>query len=384
MPCSEFFARMNRVRRGGVRIAFVATALWLAARARVPFAQDLTDFGVEIPMSSGFVEAPYGLEDEFSRTGRYPSSKHRGWAKSYGLAAGAEMTWLSADLNGTPPALTFSDVSLPSAVDFGADAADVGSFRPGARIWIGAQGATWGLVGRYWRFHHGAFHYDPATDFGSGSGSVLPAAAAIQRVDAYTLDLEVTRSWHPEVGRLEGGLGVRFASIDHDASIWAANTIGGDEPSGLAGLFREYRGTGITSGARGTQPFLGMQSVEWFWSGRTSALWGTARSRADAMTRIATPTGTLDDTGGASAESDRAMFLGELQLGLQYSQRLACPASAFFRVTGEYQAWLALGDELLATASAADPGIAVLSATAAGGPIEAHLVGLSIGAGLLW
>jgi hypothetical protein len=91
---------------------------------------------------------------------------------------------------------------------------------------------------------------------------------------------------------------------------------------------------------------------------------------------------------GASTYVDDAMFVGEVQLGLEWNYALQClPANAFFRTAVEYQRWDG-GDGSseagsFATFSDSDYSSTSTMATSAASP-QLDLVGLTIGTGLTW
>ncbi len=364
------------------RLNCLLLALILAfAVARLP-AQDYLGELAPPLMESDSIVGTYGLEEEFARTGKYPNSTYRGWGKTFGLAGGAEMTFLAPQLNGTAPRITTWDLAAPSQLDYSTGLADIDEFHPGSRVWLGVQAAQWGLVGRYWRFSNAAIYRDAAVD--SLGADAFPAVLAESRLDAYALDFEVTRAWQLAQGRTEASLGVRFASLDHDAALHTQSSFNNDLLFGLAASLREYRGTGLTVGWSGQQPFFGSQQFRLFWNTRTSALWGTVRNTAESQALIHTPGGWLSDAEAQGAEVERPMFIGEIQLGLEWTHQLTCPAAVFARVAGEYQTWIVDGGDVLASASATDPGVAARGAVSRGPGIQAAFVGLSLGFGLHW
>ena len=85
------------------------------------------------------------------------------------------------------------------------------------------------------------------------------------------------------------------------------------------------------------------------------------------------------------------MFIGEIQLGLEWDYCLCClPANAFFRVALEYQRWdggpgFSQADSFAGVTiqQQVDP-TSIVSTTASADEPQMDLFGFSIGTGLTW
>jgi hypothetical protein len=124
-------------------------------------------------------------------------------------------------------------------------------------------------------------------------------------------------------------------------------------------------------------------------------LWGPTQTAAETFAAVQSNDPNFiagaASVNGAYTNVDDTMFIGEIQLGLEWDYPLAClPANAFFRTAIEYQRWDG-GRGYSAANSFA--GIAInngspnesIVSTAAGAPEpQMDLFGFTIGTGLTW
>lgn len=252
------------------------------------------------------------------------------------------------------------------------------------RLRVGLQGECWGLVGRYWELQASETAFDPLSD--------TAGYVAQDRLDAYTVDLEVTRLLCWRNCFMNMGLGVRHAGFDRDTMLTAMSAFpdGGFPPPFLSSTMpasSQFYGTGITCGLTGRKPIrYGCSSViSLYWSLRGSVLWGDVDNMAEQTTSFGSGLGSIAISEIAETTVSDDLFIGELQLGLQWEYCLQClPARAFFRTAFEYQGWDANGG-LAGEALDLDASpLAFASAFVSTSDVRMDLVGFSVGTGFMW
>jgi hypothetical protein len=261
--------------------------------------------------------------------------------------AGMEASFLWPDLNRESGAVfSFEDEEQEVWNESFAESTDSMYLTP--RIWLGVQGCAWGANVRYWHLRACEGSFDPATeatdgwdydewawekepDFGFFTDACL---------DAYTIDLEITRRFCLNDCAMQASLGVRHGSIETHES--AVGTVLGEDARfvGYARNDRYSRGTGIMMGLYGRKPLFPCSCIHWFYNARWSTLWGPTATSAETFAAVTIDGGNAGSVNGASTYVDDTLNIGEIQLGLEWNYALQClPANAFFRAAIEYQRW---------------------------------------------
>jgi hypothetical protein len=316
--------------------------------------------------------------------------------------AGVEATFLNPDLNTDGVSVDFEIIDPERHNICSTLSDDLDSIYVSPRIWLGVQGCNWGANLRYWHLQASEGSYDPSIgglgtwddydcgvpDFGFNSCS---------RLEAYTIDLELTRRFCLNDCAMQAAMGVRHAEIEHSESLWAlANSDVNGLFTGMARANRLSRGTGLMFGLYGRKPVFPCSCVHWFYNARWSALWGPTETSVETFASVhANPvpgvSGNAASVNGAYTSVDDTLFIGEFQLGLEWLYCLQCvPANAFFRAALEYQRWDGgkgfsqsqsfAGTEVIITE---DP-VAILTANAASSVPQMDLIGISLSTGLTW
>jgi hypothetical protein len=195
---------------------------------------------------------------------------------------------------------------------------------------------------------------------------------------------------------MQAAVGVRHAEIEHNEALWGlANT---DEGllTGFARANRLSRGTGLQFGLYGRRPIFPCSCVHWFYNARWSALWGPTQTSVETFASVQTNpdpnlSGSAASVNGAYTSVDDTLFIGEIQLGLEWDYCLRCiPANAFFRAAIEYQRWDG-GQGFSASQSFAGATIitdvdptSIITANASAAEPQMDLFGISLGTGLTW
>ena len=293
---------------------------------------------------------------------------------------GAEATFLAPNFNAADVRYVVADLTVPETRVFSVD--DTNSLAVAPRLWLGIQGPCWGVVGRYWHLRNAGADYDPfqVPQIGTETGLL-----ANSQFDAYAVDLELTRVLRFYDSKLTASVGTRYASLSQSNSILALASVDDDIITGSARSARTAYGTGLTAGLAGRHPLFTNSCAKLFYNLRGSVLWGSSSVGVETSSSVVDPTASAGANNGAVAFSTDPIYIGEVQLGIEWDYPLAClPANAFFRVAAEYQYWDAGSGDAFATSFADEVGVVETTATAAAGGIRMHLVGLALGAGFTW
>ena len=314
--------------------------------------------------------------------------------------AGVEATFLSPDLNSDGVSFEVEEIDDQRDDVFSTESTDTDSLYMSPRVWLGIQGCCWGVNLRYWHLQASEGQYDPSigslnTWDGYDCGEPDVGFFTCSRLEAYTVDLELTRRFCLNDCWMQASVGVRHAEI------WANEGITGlaftDEGllNGFGRANRMSRGTGFLLGLYGRKPIFPCSCVNWFYNARWSALWGPTQTSAETFAAVQASdpdfVASAASVNGAYTTIDDTLFIGEIQLGLEWDYCLCClPANAFFRVAVEYQRWDG-GRGLSASDSFAgitiDQGVdptSIVTTTASADEPQMDLLGFTIGTGLTW
>lgn len=311
------------------------------------------------------------------------------------IVVSTEAVFLSPTLNGTPAFYQYDDNS-PETFRFG-PASGYGTlddFYAAPRISLGWQGCCWGIMGRYYHMRAAEHAHNPLVGH-SSYGQLANQTIDVNNIlEAYYTDLEITRNFCLHGCKSQLSFGARYALISHDESIYG-RSIDPNSGSILEGGARRNRsatGTGLTMGLNLRKPLFCNSCAHWFFSGRTSILWGSNQNDVESRASVVAlggatvaNAGTID---GASTWIQDDLFIGEIQAGIEWDFALRClPAKAFFRTAFEYQYW----DGSIGSASSgsfaglANGGDTFQATTGSWAPgIIVDFVGLSVGTGFTW
>jgi hypothetical protein len=319
--------------------------------------------------------------------------------------AGVESTFLIPDLNSGGASIEVEESEpdpFPDRYDLCSTLTDdVDSVYVAPRIWLGVQGCAWGANLRYWHLQASEGSFDPSIgglgtwdDFDCGQPDL--GFMSCSSLEAYTVDLELTRRFCYHGCAMQASAGVRHAEIEHNEALFAlANTEAGWH-TGFARANRLSRGTGVQLGLYGRKPVFPCSCVHWFYNARGSALWGPTQTSVETFASVSTNAipgaqGDAASLNGAYTNVDDTLIIGEIQLGLEWEYALRCiPANAFFRAAFEYQRWEGgmgfsdsqsfAGAEIVGQADSTS----VLTASALAAEPQMDLFGVTLGTGLTW
>mgnify|MGYP006969380492 FL=1 len=250
------------------------------------------------------------------------------------------------------------------------------------RIWVGLQHCSgWGVNARMFRLGDSDSVFVPDTPF------FLQSHFATSRLRAETFDVELTKSWCNYYGDGRNfAFGFRYANLEASELVEAHAEVNGDFAQAMGLTDRYFDGPGFTFAYGGTKATCGCCGVNLFFNFRGSFLWGDIRNAAQTTAFAFDPgvAGAATDFSTAVAETDDMTFIGEIQLGVRWQHQLqCCCARAFLSTALEYQYWHADGG-LAAAGETASTDDVQLAALASAGDLELHLIGVTVGTGLVW
>lgn len=314
--------------------------------------------------------------------------------------SGIEATYLFPDLNNDGVGFEVVEFASERADFFSTvtDETDSGYFAP--RIWFGVQGCKWGVNFRYWHLQAGEGSYDPTLGSngewdGPNCGTPNFGYTSCTHLEAYYLDLEVTRRFCLNDCQMQFSGGVRHADVSYDELLNATALTDDSQVFGYGSAHRETRGTGVVFGWYGRRPVFPCSCVHWFYNVRGSVVWGPTQTASETgvmLTLTSTDPDAVAAAGsvnGASTYVDDDLWIGEFQVGLEWDYALQCmPANAFCRLALEYQRWTGgigySAAESFAGVEIDDDPTTLAAAFASAAAPEMDLLGIAVSAGLTW
>jgi hypothetical protein len=313
---------------------------------------------------------------------------------------GVEATFLNPDLNSDGVSFAIEEIAEDRFDVCESQDTDVDSLYMSPRIWLGIQGCCWGGNIRYWHLQASEGQYDPSIgEFGTWNdydcGRPDLGFFSCNRLEAYTIDLEITRRFCVHDCWMQAALGVRHAEIQNNESITGLAITNEGMLNGFARANRLSRGTGLMMGLYGRKPIFPCSCVHWFYNARLSTLWGPTQTSVETFAAVNASdedfVASAGSVNGAYTTVDDTLFIGEVQLGLEWDYALCClPANAFFRLAIEYQRWDGGQGSSAANSFAGIaidtgfPEASIVSTNAAADTPQMDLFGFTIGTGLTW
>ena len=302
--------------------------------------------------------------------------------------ASVEATFLWANINGTTTFTQAFNQVTPTSTTFDSSLAATNDLSVAPRIWVGAKRDCWGFGGRFWTMDQTSVALDP---IGPSIAGDPDRFTAIGSLEAYTIDFEVTRDFCLWCNEMQLAFGARYgwlagSELVNSSSYDAAGVLS----NASAVSARQFGGTGFTLALQGTRPFRACSNLNLFWNVRGSILWGDALAAANTTAAASNGPASAIADDFAAAGTNGEMFIGEIQLGLQYERQLKCaPCIAFVRGAFEYQYWDTNADVVAVASSGAGVGAGAgtligSGAAATAGDMQLDLYGFTLGTGLMW
>jgi len=279
---------------------------------------------------------------------------------------------------------TFDDPSArtdPSTFEQGnSQVFDQFTFSP--RIWAGVQQDCWGIEGRFWYMSDSTNRLDPWESLPVGATGQY----TMDRIKAYTVDLEGTYSWCYCGNKLSGFLGARYASYEAGQAVDLTRDTAPDAVFNTSAFSKfTFNGAGITVGFLGRTPLTCDGCLNAVYGVRGSVLWGDAERTVQTQATVVEGAGAATSTNSAFSDEWETAFIVEALAGLEWDHELKClPMCAFLRVAVEYQYWN-LGDKGSASSdSFAFAGSGSAHSNASIGTVENELIGFTVATGFTW
>jgi hypothetical protein len=279
---------------------------------------------------------------------------------------------VDSSVEATPPGTTFEQGNSQVFDQF--------TFSP--RMWAGVQEDCWGIEGRFWYLSDSTNRLDPWES--------LPISATGQytmdRIKAYTVDLEGTYSWCWCGNKLTGFLGARYASFEAGQAVDLTRDVSPAEIFNTSAFTKfTFNGAGITVGFIGRTPLTCDGCINAVYGVRGSVLWGEAERTVQTQATVTEVDGAATSTNSAFSDDWDTAFIVEALVGVEWDHELKClPMCAFLRVAAEYQYWN-LGNKGSASSDSfavADGSVAQSNGSI--GTVENNLVGFTVATGFTW
>jgi hypothetical protein len=243
--------------------------------------------------------------------------------------AGVEATFLQPEFDDAR-----ADVLSPETTQFEFD------FEAAPRVWLGVESCGGcGLRARYWDFCAES-EFDNRTFVPSPVNGVLGTTSSAD-LDLSVIDLEVTKRGCCGSTEWLGSFGARHVELEYDyQGTFLDFATGVNGRAMTEDVSREFDGTGITGALEGRRPF-GNGRLAFLWNLRGSVLWGDNEAVKTEVDVDANIDGTIDtDLDNETSSESEELFIGELQAGLEWRQRVRCvSADVFARAMFEAQWW---------------------------------------------
>jgi len=303
--------------------------------------------------------------------------------------ANAEMLFLDVNADsGGRITLSFDDTDTAGTEISFNSGTGVEDLTLSPRLTLGRQfSEKWGVAARYFHLEDTDTLVPPRLTPGTTPLTTFGTYTEFDTAEMYSLDLEAVRSFNPGKTKIAATFGARHAALDVDTLLHAFGTITtGNFANLVLANGCAFDGTGITS-ELSLRRQIGDSPVSLFVSGRGSKMWG----HTDSFGRSAGAVANSPDpplVGAATvtrnnAESD--LIVLEAQAGVQLELALRqFPATAIFRIAGEYQNWDINGPPTGGAGFGGTLGDLTTSSFASAGLGDTELIGGSVAAGFTW
>jgi hypothetical protein len=250
------------------------------------------------------------------------------------------------------------------------------------RIWAGVQADCWGIEGRFWYLSDSTNRLEP---FGTAA-PFSPGTYTMERIKAYTADLEGTYSTCYCGNKLTGFVGVRYASFEAGQGIdITRQTLLTEQFNTSAFTKFTFNGIGPTMGFVGRTPCGCDGCINLVYGVRGSFLWGESERNVQTQASVFEANGAATSTNSAFADNCDTAFIVEAFVGVEWDHQLTClPMCAFLRLGGEFQYWDVGDNGTVASTSFALSNTGVAHSTGSIGNVDTYMYGLTVATGFTW
>jgi hypothetical protein len=249
------------------------------------------------------------------------------------------------------------------------------------RIWAGVQEDCWGAEARFWYMSDSTNRLQPYEAIPPFTGDYT-----MDRIKAYTIDVEGTRSFCLWGSKLDTFFGFRYASFEAGQGTQVTRQIAANDFWQTQGLTKfTFNGAGITMGFLGRTPLTCDGCINLVYGVRGSLLWGEAERTVQTEASVTEVDGSAASINSAFSDNIDEAFIIEALLGVEWDHKLEClPMCAFLRLGIEYQFW-----DMGSKGSAFSNSFAVsntghASSTASIGDVDTNMYGFTVATGFTW
>ena len=279
---------------------------------------------------------------------------------------------VDSSIETTPPGTTFEQGNSQVFDQF--------TFSP--RIWAGVQEDCWGIEGRFWYMSDSTNRLDPWESLPVGATGQY----TMDRIKAYTVDLEGTYSLCYCGNKFTGFLGARYASFEAGQAVDLTRDNTPAEIFNTSAFTKfTFNGAGITVGFLGRTPLTCDGCLNLVYGVRGSVLWGEAERTVQTQATVTEVDGAATSTNSAFSDNWDTAFIVEALAGVEWDHELKClPMCAFLRVAVEYQYWNLGNKGSASSESFAVSGTGAAQSNGSIGTVENNLVGFTVATGFTW
>jgi hypothetical protein len=250
------------------------------------------------------------------------------------------------------------------------------------RIWAGVQEDCYGIEGRFWYLSDSTNRLTPWETF----PAFMTGQYTMDRIKAYTVDLEGTYSTCYCGNKLTGFLGARYASYEAGQGIDLTRDTTPTEVFNTSAFSKfTFNGAGITVGFTGRTPLTCDGCVNAVYGVRGSVLWGESERAVQTQATDVEAGGAATSTNSAFSDNWDTAFIVEALAGVEWDHELKClPMCAFLRVAVEYQYWNLGNKGSVSSDSFAVSNTGFANSNASIGTVENNLIGFTVATGFTW
>jgi hypothetical protein len=249
------------------------------------------------------------------------------------------------------------------------------------RIWAGVQQDCWGLEARFWYLSDSTNRLDPFVALPPFTGDYT-----MDRIKAYTVDVEGTRSFCLWGSKLDTFFGFRYASFEAGQATQVTRAIAPADFWQTQALTKfNFNGAGITMGFLGRCPLTCDNCINLVYGVRGSILWGDAERTVQTEASVTEVAGSAASINSAFADDIDTAFIVEALLGVEWDHKLEClPMCAFLRLGIEYQFWDMGGKGSADSTSFAFSNTGSAQSSGHIGDVDTNMYGFTVATGFTW
>ncbi|HET6327208.1 MAG TPA: hypothetical protein VFG04_21180 [Planctomycetaceae bacterium] len=249
------------------------------------------------------------------------------------------------------------------------------------RIWAGVSEDCWGAEARFW-------YMSDSTNRQLNFDALPPFTGdfTMDRIKAYTIDVEGTYDWCYCGNKIQGFFGFRYASFEAGQGTQVTRSIAPNDFWQTQSLNKfTFNGAGLTMGFLGRCPLTCDGCINFVYGLRGSVLWGEAERSVQTEANVVEVAGSAGSINSAFSDNVDTAFVVEALIGVEWDHKLEClPMCAFLRLGLEYQFW-DMGSKGSAESTSfafSNTGSAVSHGSI--GDVDTNMYGFTVATGFTW